>query len=306
MTIHTPQSPDKGHNAWPARSACRMSLMEQLAAVVAYAPLWDLTEEIEALPSGPNSSASGASRRKYRLMDIIVMEAASQLYAGITYASRHLRDRRTWRRLRRAAQRAFPTNSTRRLSPTAPSRHQHYRARRDHLHGETLATLRHGLRTQAVKLAKDQGGFAPTTGSWAALDESQCVVAESTQVPGREVVMLSCRGSNGNERIMLDAEFVGGGVNGTSRNDADRAASMLRRLLDEHSNTLQPGLRGFVYDMAMTSKTIDHFLDMGVLPITKVPISPAESTKASTSAPGRSPAPNRSLANAIAMVEAEP
>ena len=94
------------------------------------------------------------------------------------------------------------------------------------------------------------------------------------RVSGRELVLLSCRGSSGNERIVLDAEFGEGGVNGTGRNDADRAAAMLRRLLDDHSDTLQPGLRGFVYDMAMTSKTIDQVLDMGVLPITKVPRSP--------------------------------
>ncbi|MYC47803.1 MAG: hypothetical protein F4X45_05685 [Chloroflexi bacterium] len=80
---------------------------------------------------------------------------------------------------------------------------------------------------------------------------------------------MSCRGSNGSERIVLDAELRDGAV--TGHNDADRAAAMLRRLLEEHGDTLRPGLRGLVYDTAMTSDTVDEVLDMGTLPITRVP-----------------------------------
>ena len=70
---------------------------------------------------------------------------------------------------------------------------------------------------------------------------------------------------------MLDADLGEGVDSGAGRNDADRAAAMLRRLLDEHGDTLRPGLRGLVYDSAMTSDTVDQVLDMGVLPITRVP-----------------------------------
>ena len=275
------------------------SLMQQLEVIVESDVMWGLAEQLEAFH---HSRGSSGPRRQYTLMDILVTSAAARLYLSDRAAIQQLSDHKTWRRLRDAAAAAFPNDPSRRLSPRAPSRQQMYRARRSCFSGDALEVLKRGLRAAAVRTAAALGAFDPSAGTWTRPDRSQCIVGDMTWMPvsdthgktglesrylgsgelgrgprrvhGRELVMLSCRGSNDNERFILDAEFVEGGVNGTDRNDADRAASMLHRLLDEHSDTLQPGLRGFVYDMAMTSKTSDQVLDMGILPITKVPRSP--------------------------------
>ena len=275
------------------------SSLRQLEMIVESDEIWGLVEELEAFHQ---SRGSSGPRRQYTLMDILVTSVAAQLYLSDRAAIRQLSDRKAWRRLRYAAAAAFPNDPPRRLSPSAPSRQQLYRARQSYFSGDALEVLKRGMRAAAVRAAVELGAFDPSVGTWTHPDKSQCIVGDMTWIPvsdphgkkglesrvlcfgdlgkgprrvsGRELVLLSCRGSSGNERIVLDAEFGEGGVNGTGRNDADRAAAMLRRLLDDHSDTLQPGLRGFVYDMAMTSKTIDQVLDMGVLPITKVPRSP--------------------------------
>ena len=136
--------------------------------------------------------------------------------------------------------------------------------------------------------------FDPGTGTATCPDTSQCVLGDATWirattghrhfrsrqlparshgkhvgVPGRELVVLMCLSSNG-ERIVLDAAFMPED-RADSRNDADQAVDMLTHLLDEHGDLLRQGLRGFIYDMAMSAEAIDRVLDIGVLPITKVP-----------------------------------
>ena len=273
------------------------SLMQQLEAIVESDVVWGLAEQLEAF----HQSRGTSYRHQYTLMDILVTSAAAQLCGSDRAAIRLVKDPSTWRRLCDGAAAAFPSDLSRRLSPRASSRSQVYRARQNHFSGDALDVLKRGMRAAAVRTAADLGAFDPSAGTWTDPDESQCVAGDATWIPvsdshgkgperryfsagdlrkglrpavGRELVVLSCRGSNGSEPIMLDADLGEGVDSGPGLNDADRAAAMLRRLLDDHSDTLQPGLRGFVYDMAMTSKTIDQVLDMGVLPITKVPRSP--------------------------------
>ena len=272
------------------------SLMQQLEAIVESDVVWGLAEQLEAF----HQSRGTSYRHQYTLMDILVTSAAAQLCGSDRAAIRLVKDPSTWRRLCDAAA-AVPNDSFRRLSPRAPSRSQLYRARQNHFSGDALNVLKRGLRAAAVRTAADLRAFDPSAGTWTRPDESQCVVGDATWIPvsdshgkgprnryvsagesgngprpavGRELVVLSCRDSDGSEPIVLDADLGEGAVSGTGCNDADRAAAMLRRLLEEHSDTLRPGLRGLVYDMAMTSKAFDQVLDMGVLPITKVPRSP--------------------------------
>ena len=271
------------------------SLMQQLEVIVESDVMWDLVEQLEAFH---HSRGSSGPRRRYTLMDILVTSAAAQLCGGDREAIRQLGDDKTWRRLRDVAATAFPNDPSRRLSPRAPSRQQMYRARQSCFSGDALEVLKRGLRAAAVRAAVELGAFDPLAGTGTRPDESQCVVGDATWIParashgkgpnkwyfiagesgkgprlavGRELVALSCRWSNGSESIILDADLSEGGMSGTACNDADRAAAMLRRLLEEHSDTLGPGLHGLVYDMAMTSETFDQVLDMGVLPITRVP-----------------------------------
>ena len=164
------------------------------------------------------------------------------------------------------------------MSPRAPSRSQLARARRD-FSGDALAELKRGLRAASVEVATNLGVFDPKAGSWTHPGRAQCIAGAETRIltnnppwakPGRELVGIACRNSNGNERLLLDADFSDGTVNGGGA----RSAAMLRRLLDEHDAKLRGGLRGFIHDMSMTPDTIDAVLDMGVLPIVKVPRTP--------------------------------
>ena len=297
MNTHTPptgprnlagKTPSGAHGKRLIKPASQMSMFQRLEAVAAWEPIWELVEQLEALP-GANTGAS--PRREYRLMDIILMESAAQLEGSNIGAARLLGDRLIWRRLCRAARRAFPNDPNRRLSVTAPSRHQHYRARRDLLCGETLAAFKRGLRAQAVQVAKQAGLFDPASGSWSRPDATQCIVGDGTwiaaghrapvkkpatgdsdpgKVPGRELVVLSCRDTRRSERVLLDAEFVDRRI-GTDGNDADQAVGMLQRLLAENGDSLRPGLRGLVYDTAMSPDAVDTVAGLGVLPIIKTP-----------------------------------
>lgn len=275
------------------RIAPHGSLLQRLEMIVQSDVIWGLAEQLEAF----HESREHAGRRhQYTLMDILVTSAAAQLYGSDRAAIGELKDPGMWERLRNAAAAAFPVDSLRRLSPRAPSRYQLSRARQNHFSGDALDLLKQGVRAAAVSAAADLGAFDPSAGTWTDPDEAQCVAGDATfipvstrhgkgperryfrvddagrvlrSVPGRELVVLSCSGSMDGERMVLDAELSEGAVTGC--NDADRAAAMLRRLLDEHGDTLRPGLRGLVYDAAMTSDTVDQILDMGVLPITRVP-----------------------------------
>lgn len=281
------------------RIAPAASLLQQLEMIVESDVVWSLAEQLEAFH---RSGGHAGRRHQYTFMDILVTSAAAQLCGSDSEAIRLVNDPSTWRRLRNAAAAAFPSDSSRRLSPRAPSRNQLHSARRNFLSGDALDVLKQGVRAAAVRAAADLGAFDPSAGTWADPDESQCVVGDATWIPvsaphgkegskkpylsagdsgraprpaaGRELVVLSCRGSNGSGPVMLDAD-LGAGVEGVpGLNNADRAVAMLRRLLEEHGDTLRPGLRGLVYDAAMTSDAVDQVLEMGVLPITRVPGSP--------------------------------
>ena len=281
--------------------------MQRLEQIVACEEMWEIVEDLDAFHRAAGTAQKGP-RPRYTLMDIFVMEMASCQHSGTRQAVRVLSDPWVWKRLRRAATRAFPNNPSRRLSPQAPSRQQHYRARCRYFRGEALDVLRRSLRTAAVNAVVRGGLFDAASGSWTHPAQSQCVVGDSTWIPakprhgrrgvpdsgtvverfvrssgdpasarqdrmaGRELVVLTCRGVRG-ERVVLDAEFRSSDDtrNRGHSTGADTAVAMLERLLDDNGELLRPGLRGFVYDMAIDSEGIDKVLDMGIVPITKVP-----------------------------------
>ena len=155
------------------------SLMQQLEVIVESDVMWGLAEQLEAFHQ---SRGSSGPRRQYTLMDILVTSVAAQLCGSDRAAIRQLNDPNVWGRLCDAAA-AVPDDSSRRLSPRAPSRYQLYRARQNHFSGDALEVLKRGMRAAAVRTAADLGAFDPSAGTWTRPDESQFVVGDTTWIP---------------------------------------------------------------------------------------------------------------------------
>ena len=87
-------------------------------------------------------------------------------------------------------------------------------------------------------------------------------------------MVLSARTGYGNERILLDADFMPHKKcpSRKGRNDADHAIDMLKRLLNENRNELGGGAaKLFIFDMAMDAEGCDDVLGMRLLPMAKIP-----------------------------------
>ena len=291
---------------------------EQIEDLVAEEFLWRMIEQFEAFHNRRHPSPRPGPARGYTFMDIQVVEAATPLHQNFKHTLRNMRDPKNWVRLVDAAEAAFPNDTSRRLSPKAPSRSQIYRAKRDYFTSEALTELKRWYRAEAVTAAKDMGIFDPKAGDWDHPHKLQSIVGDMTwmaaatrhhykalhdpdskaqridldadfhhtrdgnltKVPGRELVMLSCRTGHGNERVPLDAEFMPRKDHHSrkNRNEADFALDMLERLIAENRTALrgQPGQAGglkcFMHDMAMDSEAIDKTLGMRIMPFVKVPL----------------------------------
>lgn len=242
----TPSS-SGGARAVPQQPATG-SYLQALEDILTDDWLWEAVEEMEAPHS--NQSTHGRRRgrpREYKLMDTLTVELASFLYDGYSCALRNLSDPKTWRPLKKALKKAFPNDPSRRLSKKAPSRSQHYRARRDYFRGVALSDLCRRIRKEAVDTAVEMGMFDPSAGSFTKPDKSQCIMGDATwmhsatnqhhsrpfhpvtgkvrrfdpdaehfhnvdgtrsKIPGRGVVILACRNAHHNERVILDMGFM--------------------------------------------------------------------------------------------------
>lgn len=293
--------------------------LQRLEDVMVSPFVWRMMDNLEEFHNSRRPPGGPGRKREYKLADIQVIETGTHFYGNSDSAWRNLKDPDTWERLCRAVERAFPNDETRRLSKKPPSRHQIYRARRDYFSGDALREFRRQYRRIALEAARDIGIFDPKAGSWTHPDKTQCIVADSswtpgptryhrddppnpktdkvrrfepnadyhhtrdkkpTKVPGRDLIMLSCRNQHSNERIIIDSDFMPQkkSPERENRNDADFAVDMLEDLLAENGDLLcggpggrSGGLRGFIYDMAMDSEANDRVLSNKVLPIDKVP-----------------------------------
>lgn len=114
-----------------------------------------------------------------------------------------------------------------------------------------------------------------------------------SKIPGRELVILSCRTEHPNERIPLDADFMPRQdcPSREGRNEADHAVGMLENLINENPNELRDkpgrpsGLKCFIHDMAMDAEAIDRVLDLRLLPVVKVPKTTAGKCRTGTLGP---------------------
>ena len=293
--------------------------------------------------------------RGYNFMDIQVVEAAVFLHISRQHAHRNLSATEWyWEPLRKAAEERFPQDEypnweARRLSPTAPSRSQAYRARSQYFVGEALEEFRRRFRRIILKVVRECGLLDPAAGTWTRPARSQVVVADKTNmhsptrwhrddppepdtdaagqgpdkcgrtvkstgkpcrlvashrgrcrsffpprrcdhnadyfhlsnntlstVPGRGLIVASVRGDDPNVRFLLDGEFTKHKDDPERVTESTQVVDMLRRLIDENTNTdgdddLTAGIRGFGYDMALSSEGIDEVLNLHVVPVVKVP-----------------------------------
>ena len=151
MHTHTPPRGSQGlggtaggaHRKRPVKAISHgTSTLQSLEGLVACESIWRMVERFEAFHN--SAARRGGPGRQYTFMDVVVMEAATQLYVSRVEAARNLGDPLNWARLCRAAVRAFPNDPKRRLSQRAPSLAQCYRARREYFCGEGARCARTG------------------------------------------------------------------------------------------------------------------------------------------------------------------
>lgn len=295
--------------------------------------LWKLMESLESFHNDRRPERCPGPERGYILMDAQLIVIAALLYDNLNSAVDEFTiDQAQWDRVRKAVEAAFPNNPDRRLSERAPSRSQMFRAARGYFSGEALDELFRNYRRTAVKGAQRIGALDPNAGTWQSPAKSQAIVGDMTwipaatkhhrkapfhpetgnplkldpladpfhtsdgkwsKIPGRGLVMLSCRTEHPNERIPLDAAFMPHQGHSTSegRNEADKAVDMLENLINENPNELRDrpgkpsGLKCFIHDMAMDAEAVDRVLDMRLLPVVKVPKTTAGKCRTGTLGP---------------------
>ena len=243
------------------------SQLALLKRFVSHDAWWELTKQLERTLRRRRQTP-----RNLVMMDFLVTEIGAQLVNGDKQATRMLADSPVWEALTLAAQRAFPDDPARRLSPTAPNLRQHQRARSAYFTDDTVGLLRRGARSEAVRAAKRVGLLDPAQGSWTHPDPAQVVAADAARIRvdggfGDPVWVLVA--GSGASRVVLDAEVVMGGDR-MAHLDGGRAVAMLRSLFNELSDSLGDGLRCLACQIELTPTDIDAVMGLGVLPIVKV------------------------------------
>ena len=156
-----------------------------LIAFIDCEEIWELADELEEFHADPGRPGPD---REYNFMDILVEEAAVFLHVSRYHAHRNLDDTEWyWEPLYKAAEKRFPKHmypnwEARRLSPTAPSRSQSCRARRQYLVGEAIEEFRRRVRRTILKAARECELLDPDAGTWTHPARTQIVVADKTNM----------------------------------------------------------------------------------------------------------------------------
>ena len=112
-----------------------LGLTRRLEHIFCLAPLWDLSEQIEAdiaAQTGPGRAGRPGRKRCWPIMCALALDVALWESGSIRAAVRELSDPGTWKRLRRKTQKAWPHHPRRHLPKHPISRSQYHRARRRH------------------------------------------------------------------------------------------------------------------------------------------------------------------------------
>ena len=112
-----------------------LGLSRRLEHIFCLAPLWDLSEQIEAdiaARTGYGPAGRPGRKRCWPIMCALALDVALWEFGSIRAAVRELSDPDTWNRLRRKTEQAWPDHPRRRLPEHPISRSQYHRARRRH------------------------------------------------------------------------------------------------------------------------------------------------------------------------------
>ena len=285
-----------------------LSDLEHLEAVACLGPLWDLANELESLwPPSPH----GGRRREYHSMDALL--SLTTAWACKTYraAHRNLGDPLNWRRLRKAVKRAWRDHPERRLSRTPISRDQFGRFRTWLIEQGLLDGVERAVRDICVAGCRQIGALDPDAGSFSRPHPVQLVGGDGkwfpgpyrnnnpdavnpatgkkrrydpdaseyfhndgtkASSPGYHVATLQTRTPNRQEVIILDTT-VKNRHEPEPKSDATMTTDLVEELIHDHPG-LREGLHGLVYDMALRSVDRDRLLDLGLHPISKIPLTP--------------------------------
>ena len=268
------------------------SKLEQLKAIACYRPLWELAFELELLLP----AESGRSRKRdHRVFDWLLVHVAAAMLGGVRKAARELANPETWAMLQRAVIGAWPHRTGYRLGEHPITRSQYWYFRGRHLTGEMAELVVGRTREAAANTALWMGLFDPAAGSLARPDKTQMVAGDATWIEtlcrvepsegsrhdsdaiqyhhsqqdrparGHKAMILLARHSHRSERVILAADIAPCGVT-----EGNWFCDAIQSLTQQHPK-IAAGLNAAVYDMALGAAHRDRLLDMGIVPIAKIP-----------------------------------
>ena len=289
----------------------RPSDPQWLKLVACLKPLWDLGLQFEALIAPPpGRRLSGEANRKYRTPDVLLFEVLAWKYGSYLWVEDNLADPDVWNELRDAVAAAYPDDPRMRLSKTPMNRSRHYRFRKKYLCDHLLQAAHAIIDAATIKAGQMLGMLQPGAGSLTNPDRRTFVSADGcwlpaltkltvddavdpvtgeivrrfdrdaipyhtndgqwAESPGHLMVMVQGHTGYKNERIVFSTNLKSGKNKAMPRNDATIAVDSILELCDKFPN-FRDGLRGLVYDMALSVADFDRLLDAGLIPISKVP-----------------------------------
>ena len=289
----------------------RPSDRQWLQLVACFKPLLQLGLQFEELIDPPSCRLRRGGRpRKYRTPDVLLFEVAGWKYGSYQWVEDNFADIYVWNELRDAVAAAFPDDPRMRLSKTPMNRSRHYRFRTTYLCDHLLQTAHNIIDAAAIKAGQMLGMLQPGLGSMTNPDPSSFVSADGCWVPaltkltvddavdpvtgeivrrydrdaipyhtndggyaespGHLMVMVQGRTAYTGERIIFSTSLKSGKNKAVNRNDATIAVDSILELMDKFPD-FRDGLRGLVYDMALSVADFDRLLDAGLIPVSKVP-----------------------------------
>ena len=280
-------------------SPAAYSIQMRLDAMVACRLFWELCEGVGLVesPTGRRSTTTTAA--------VMVLDLAATLTGSIRSAAVYLEDPATWQRLVNVAKEAWPDNPLRRLPSQPASRSQHGRFRSRHFTAapEQTEAIRELTRLLAVDAASEIDLFSPGSGSFSRPGRDQTIAGDATYVkaafntndptltdpitgevrtrrvdddatwtagneksPGYHLVDAVAQGTTPGARIILDATLRPHGT-GDGAVFCDLVEA-IQHDLSRHGREAYAA----TYDMALHAADQDRLLDLGLIPVAKVPL----------------------------------
>ena len=288
----------------------RPSDRQWLQLVACFKPLWKLGLQFEELIDPPSCRLRRGGRpRKYRTPDVLLFEVAGWKFGSYEWVSDNFADLDVWNELRDAVAAAYPNDPEMRLSKTPMNRSRHYRFRDKYLCDHLLQTAHDIIDAAAVRAGQQMGilelgigslsspdprSFVSADGCWLpaltkltvhdAVDPETGEIVrrydldaipyhtndgEYAESPGFLMVMVQGRTAYTGERIVFSTNLKSGKNKAMPRNDATIAVDSILELIEKFPY-FREGLRGVVYDMALSLADFDRLLDAGLIPVSKV------------------------------------